>query len=426
MQLSAPLWIITIGALVAASCSLVGCFLILRRMAMLGDAISHAVLPGIALAFLFTGSRNSFVMLLGAGILGMVTAFLVQLLTKNGGVRNDAAIGVTFTSLFAVGVVLISLYASNVDLDLDCVLYGVIEYTPLYRLILAGRDFGPQAFWQMAAVFALVVTTVTLLFKELKIAAFDPEMATAVGINATLLHYILMGLVSVTTVGAFEPVGAILVVAMLVVPPATAYLLTDDLKKMLFIAVTSGVLSSILGYFLAQWLDASTAGAMTIIAGAQFALALGFSPRHGIVPKRRAQKRLSREVGREDVLQVLFRHGEGSGDAKPLDAVGVAALARIEIGAASQSLQGLRRAGLVEGQNGGFALSAQGRKAAGELVHRHRVYESYLGELGYPEDHLHDAADRAEHYLSASLVEVVDEAAGNPQIDPHGRAIPHD
>jgi manganese/zinc/iron transport system permease protein len=426
MQLSAPIWIITIGALVAASCSLVGCFLILRRMAMLGDAISHAVLPGIALAFLFTGSRNSFVMLLGAGILGMVTAALVQLLTKNGGVRNDAAIGVTFTSLFAVGVLLISLYASNVDLDLDCVLYGVIEYTPLYRLIIAGRDFGPQAFWQMAVVFALVVLTVSLLFKELKIAAFDPEMATAVGINATLLHYILMGLVSVTTVGAFEPVGAILVVAMLVVPPATAYLLTDDLKKMLFIAALSGVLSSIFGYFLAQWLDASTAGAMTLVAGAQFALALGFSPRHGIIPKRMAQKRLSREVGREDVLQVLFRHSETNTGGKALDAVGVAALARIEIGAASQSLQGLRRAGLVEMQNGGFALSTQGQKAAGELVHRHRVYESYLGEIGYPEDHIHDAADRAEHFLSPSLVEVVDEAVGNPQTDPHGKSIPHD
>ncbi len=220
--------------------------------------------------------------------------------------RNDAAIGVTFTSLFAVGVVLISLYASNVDLDLDCVLYGVIEYTPLYRLVLAGRDFGPQAFWQMAAVFALVVATVTLLFKELKIAAFDPEMATAVGINATLLHYILMGLVSVTTVGAFEPVGAILVVAMLVVPPATAYLLTDDLKRMLFIAVTSGVLSSILGYFLAQRLDASTAGAMTIIAGAQFALALGFSPRHGIVPKRMAQSACRAKSGAKTCCRCCF------------------------------------------------------------------------------------------------------------------------
>ena len=429
MSLSAPIWIIVIGALVAASCSLVGCFLILRRMAMLGDAISHAVLPGIALAFLLTGSRNSFVMLIGAGVLGMATAFLVQVLSRGGNVRNDAAIGVTFTSLFAIGVVLISLFAYNVDLDLDCVLYGVIETTPLYVVEFAGREWGPQAFWQMVTVFAIVVGVVSVLFKELKIAAFDPEMATAVGISATAMHYILMALVSVTTVGAFEPVGAILVVAMLVVPPATAYLLTDDLKRMLVVSVVVGVLSSIGGYFLAQWLDASTAGAMTLVAGAQFVLAFLFSPTHGVLPKRAAQKKLSREIGREDVLQVLYRHGEAksqnNGDAKPLGEVGVAALARLEIGSAAKSLNDLRRARLVETRNGGYELTESGARAAAELVHRHRVYESYLGELGYPADHVHAAADRAEHFLSPALVESVDEALGNPQTDPHGKVIPH-
>lgn len=434
MSLSAPLWIIVIGALVAASCSLVGCFLILRRMAMLGDAISHAVLPGIALAFLLTGSRNSFVMLIGAGILGMATAFLVQVLTRGGNVRNDAAIGVTFTSLFAVGVVLISLFAHNVDLDLDCVLYGVIETTPLYVVEWAGREWGPQAFWQMLVVFVLVLGVIGVLFKELKIAAFDPEMATAAGISATLMHYILMGLVSVTTVGAFEPVGAILVVAMLVVPPATAYLLTDDLKKMLVVSVVVGVLSSIGGYFVAQRLDASTAGAMTLVAGAQFLLAFLFSPSHGVLPKRAAQRKLSREIGREDVLQVLYRHSEASGqandrssaEAKPLGEIGVAALARLEIGAATKSLKDLRRARLIEAKDGGFELTEGGARAAQELVHRHRVYESYLGELGYPADHVHAAADRAEHFLSPALVESVDETLGNPQIDPHGKPIPHD
>src|SRR4028118_1299881 len=155
MELPPWLWIILIGALVAASCSLVGCFLVLRRMAMLGDAISHAVLPGIAIAFLVTKSRNSIFMLIGATVLGLVTAFLVQMLNKSGRVRGDAAIGVTFTSLFAIGVILISQFAHNVDLDLDCVLYGVIEYTPLYTLAVGDREWGPRAFWQRLAVVAL-------------------------------------------------------------------------------------------------------------------------------------------------------------------------------------------------------------------------------------------------------------------------------
>ena len=283
------LWIVSIAALVAASCALCGSFLVLRRMAMLGDAISHAVLPGIAIAFLLSGSRNSWFMLIGAGALGIITAVLVQALSRGGRVKTDAAIGVTFTSLFALGVILISRYAGAVDLDLDCVLHGVLEYTPLYTTEVFGVQV-PRAFVQSLAVFGIVAIVITAFFKELKLASFDPEMATAVGINATLVHYGLMALVSLTAVGAFEPVGAILVVAMMAVPPATAYLLTDDLRKMLFISVACGVLSAIGGYWMAVWLDASTAGAMSVVAGLLFALALFFSPRHGVVSRFLARR----------------------------------------------------------------------------------------------------------------------------------------
>jgi manganese/zinc/iron transport system permease protein len=416
-------WIIAIGSLVAASCALCGSFLVLRRMAMLGDAISHAVLPGIAIAFLVTKSRQSFAMLIGAAVLGLLTAFLVQALSRGGRVRNDAAIGVTFTSLFAIGVVLISRYAHMVDLDLDCVLYGVIEYTPLYTMKVAGFDL-PQAFVQMSGVFAVCLLVIVLLFKELKIASFDPEMATAAGINATLMHYVLMSLVSLTAVGSFEPVGAILVVAMLAVPPATAYLLTDDLAKMLVISVLCGVLSAAGGFFMAQWLDASTAGCMTVVSGALFGAAFFLSPRYGILPRRHERLKLAQRVAREDALQALWRLSERA--RKPLDALGLAALTQMEISLARRALRELNRAGLVVAAGAGFHLTDAGQRAAQELVHRHRVYESYLGELGYPDDHLHDAADRTEHFISPDLERAVDSAAGNPQTDPHGRTIPHD
>ncbi|MDF2439198.1 MAG: manganese/zinc/iron transport system permease protein [Abditibacteriota bacterium] len=428
MILPSWLWIILIGAMVAASCSVVGSFLVLRRMAMLGDAISHAVLPGIAIAFFVTQSRSSLPMFIGAVVLGLLTAFIVQTLNRSGRVQNDAAIGVSFTSLFALGVILISLYASNVDLDTDCVLYGVLELAPLDTIEWAGRDIGPRAFWQMAVIFAIGVATVALLFKELKITTFDPELATAIGINAGLMHYVLMGLVSITTVGAFEPVGAILVVAMMVVPPATAYLLTDDLKTMLWLGVAVGVLSSFAGYALSLALDSNVAGAMTVAAGGFFALALLFSPRHGVVTKRLSQRQLSRRVAGEDALQALWRDHESTlGTAgAPMNTAGVALSTRTDAGTTQRALGDLKRTQMVETSGEGYVLTEQGRRTAQELVHRHRVYESYLNGLGYPEDHLHDAADRVEHFLPAPMVEEVDEAAGNPQVDPHGKPIPHD
>jgi manganese/zinc/iron transport system permease protein len=281
------LWIILTGALAAGACALVGCFLVLRKMSMLGDAISHAVLPGIALAFLFSGGREPVPMLIGAGVLGVITAFAIETLHRAGKLQQDASIGVTFTWLFAVGVILISYYAGEVDLDQDCVLYGEIAYVPLDLWITdAGASMGPRAIWTLGVVFLLNLAFVTLGFKELKITSFDPALAASLGISATLWHYLLMGMVSMTTVGAFESVGAILVVAMLIAPPATAYLLTDRLRTMLIYAVVLGALASLGGYLLAGWVNGSIAGAIAVVSGVFFALALLFSPTHGVLTRR--------------------------------------------------------------------------------------------------------------------------------------------
>ena len=417
------LWIILIGSLVAVSCSLVGTFLVLRRMAMLGDAISHSVLPGIAIAFLLTSSRNSWIMLVGAAIVGVITAFGVQVLSTKGRVRNDAAIGVTFTALFALGVILISRFAGNVDLDTDCVLYGVLELTPLNTLVFAGRDWGPLAFWQMLFVCLLTLGFVVLFYKELKLTSFDPPLATALGINALVMHYALMAMVSVVTVGSFEPVGAILVVAMIVVPPATAYLWTHDLKKMLWISCFIGVFCSTAGYFLGLYWDASVAGTMTMVAGVLFIGAFLFSPTSGLVTKRSAQRQLGEEIVREDALQILWRARERQQEA--LSVATIAGNARSDLQIMKKMLGSLVSGGLVTQTNSQFSLTSAGETRARELVHRHRVYEAYLGEHGLPADHIHEAADRAEHFISPELEQKIDKEAGNPTVDPHGREIPH-
>jgi len=276
--------IITTAALVATSCALLGCFLILRKMAMVGDAISHAVLPGIVIAFLVSGSRDSVTMLGGAGLIGILTTFLIEFFHKKARLQTDASIGVTFTWLFAVGVVLISLFAGKVDLDQDCVLYGEIAYVPLDLIILPeGMILGPKAIYVTGAILAVILLFITLGYKELFLTTFDPAFATALGISTSLWHYLLMGAVSATTVASFESVGAILVVALLIGPAATAYLLTDNFKVMLVLAAGVGVMASTIGYYIAYWLDGSIAGAIAMVTGILFALAVFFAPAHGLV-----------------------------------------------------------------------------------------------------------------------------------------------
>ncbi len=267
-------YIILTGSLVAMSCGILGCFLILRKMAMVGDAISHAVLPGIVLAFLWSGSRDSLTMLIGAGSLGILTTFLIEFLTNKGNLQSDASIGVTFTWLFALGVILISAYTGQVDLDQECVLYGEIAYVPLDTIVLAsGMDIGPSAIYLLGAVFLMVILFVTLSFNKLKITTFDPQFAISLGISATFWNYLLMSFVSFTTVASFESVGAILVVAFLIAPAATAYLLTHDLKKMIFLACFVGILSAVGGHYLALLINGSIAGAMASVAGILFGIA---------------------------------------------------------------------------------------------------------------------------------------------------------
>ena len=283
-------YIILTASLVASSCALLGCFLILRKMAMVGDAISHAVLPGIVLAFLFSGSRDSVTMLIGAGVIGIFTTFLIEFFHKKAKLQTDAAIGVTFTWLFAVGVVLISIFAGKVDLDQDCVLYGEIAYVPLDLIITdSGINLGPKAIYVMAFVLVLIILFIVIGYKELFLTTFDPAYATAIGISTTLWHYLLMGAVSVTTVSSFESVGAILVVALLIAPAATAYLLTDNFKWMLVLACLAGVIASVSGYYFAVWLDGSIAGAIAAMSGVIFGLVMIFSPAHGVLFKKLKQ-----------------------------------------------------------------------------------------------------------------------------------------
>src|SRR5688500_18404044 len=267
-------WIVAAGILCAMSCALLGNYLVLRRMSMMGDAISHAVLPGLAIAFLITGSRASLPMFIGAAIVGVLTALFTQWVNRFGKVEESASMGVVFTTLFAIGLILLVRAADKVDLDPGCVLYGAIELVPLDLRELFGMEI-PRAVVMLGIVFIVDILFVLIFYKELKISSFDPELATTLGLNSTVMHYLLMTLVAVTTVASFESVGSILVVAMLIVPAATAHLLTDRLPTMILVSAIIGLLSAALGQFAAltvpTWFgysDTNTAGMMAVVAGA--------------------------------------------------------------------------------------------------------------------------------------------------------------
>ncbi|MCO4819292.1 MAG: metal ABC transporter permease [Bacteroidetes bacterium] len=266
-------WIILTASLVATTTAILGCFLIMRKMAMIGDAISHAVLPGIVIAYYISHSRASFPILIGAAASGMVVTYLIQFFHQKVKLQQDASIGISYTFLFAIGIILISLFSGNVDLDQDCVLYGEIAYVPLDNLSIGGLYAGPRQVWILGTTLIIISTSVIVAYRKLVLTTFDPAFASAMGISVVLWQYYLMAGVSLTTVVSFESVGAVLVIAFLSGPAATAFLLTKDFKKMLYLAVGFGISASILGYYTAVWLAGSIAGAIATIIGLQFAIA---------------------------------------------------------------------------------------------------------------------------------------------------------
>lgn len=284
-------WIVLMGFLVATACGLIGNYLILRRMALVGDAISHSVLPGLAVAFLLAGSRGTLTMFLGALAAAVVTTLIIEVIHKKTRVKQDAAIGIAFSGLFALGVLLISLFADKVDLDQECVLYGEIALVPLEPAATLGQtSLGPPSVVRMAVVAAAVILLIALFYKELLVSSFDSGLAATLGINATVVHYALMSMLSVVVVSAFEAVGAILVIAMLILPGATASLLTHRLPRVLGLSAVHAALSSVLGVHLAVWLDCSVAGAMVVMGTVLFALAWLFAPEQGQIARLRRHR----------------------------------------------------------------------------------------------------------------------------------------
>lgn len=424
MILSAHLSIVLAASLAAISCAILGVFLVLRKDALLGDAISHAILPGLAFAFLITESRATIPMFLGAAVFGVLTAFMAQYITNNSRIDRNAALGIVFTNLFALGIIVLRLAADHVDLDPGCVLYGLLELTPIDTMMVFGFEI-PRAVVILSFALLLNIVFVTLFFKELVITSFDPQHAQALGIKTALVHYMLMTAVAVTSVAAFESVGSILVVALFIVPAATARLLTDKLSLTFVIAVIAALLSSSLGYYAADTLSTSVAGTITVVAGMLLALAVIFSPSYGLIAKsmRRLQQRI--KIYREDTLGLLYRLQEDEIPTFPATPANV----RHALGGVVAyfiAMHQLRISGLVGlSKVGLYELTEKGFQEASTVVRSHRLWETYLTQtLDLEPDHVHKSATTLEHFTSPEMAKQLSAEVSDVTEDPHGKKIP--
>lgn len=467
-------WIVITAALAAMACALPGVYLVLRRQSMMGDAISHTVLLGVVLAFLAgqalvqagwidsaLPTRHA-VMFVGAVFIGVLTAVLTEWVQRLGRVESSAAMGVVFTTMFALGLVLIRMVADDVHIDPDCVLYGIIETVAMQPLgearlpapvvevfqalgLFAAGERDPGLVPRAAAVNAgMLLANVLLLlafYKELRISAFDPELATSQGVNARWVNYALMAVTAATLVAAFESVGSILVIAMLIGPPATARLLTDRLGLMLLWSVLIAAACAVAGHVLAITVppiifgrlgynsndfDVKTAGMIAAACGLFFVAAVLFAPRYGLISKTVHNARLSWRIVCEDLLGLLYRFEESAAGAKPRDAIRLSARL-VGLGPLSVrlALWRLRWTGAVRREPAGYRLTESGRTEARSLVRAHRLWESYMSRhFALPDDHLHETAARVEHYIDPELERELAEELQAPAVDPHGKAIP--
>ena len=366
--MSPELEIVLIGVVTAVAAALPGTYLVLRRTALVSDAISHAILPGIVVAFFFTRDLNSPLLLLAAAATGVLAVVLIEALIRSRLVPEDASIGLVFPALFSIGVILISRYAGGVHLDTDSVLLGELAFAPFDRLLLGGIDLGPRALWTMGTILILNLVVIGLAWKELKLATVDAGLATLLGFSPALIHYSLMTLVSITAVGAFDAVGSILVVALMIAPPATAYLLVDRFAPMLWLGAVVAAVSAVLGYGVAFLLDVSIAGSMAGACGLLFAFAFLFAPRRGLLAqgRRRAVQRL--DLGVRMLVVHLLHHQDTEAAEEECGLSGLHRHLKWSVGRTQQVVREAEQKSLVERSGELLRATDAGRRLAEAAV----------------------------------------------------------
>jgi manganese/iron transport system permease protein/iron/zinc/copper transport system permease protein len=398
------------GSIVAIVAGVVGCLVVLRRMAFLGDALSHAMIAGVAggylvMKMLFGFEAHAPGMLLGSLIAAIATVALISFVSRISRIKEDTTIGIMYTGIFALGVVAVSIFRQYIHIDLMHFIMGDI-------LGVADSDL-----WVSAFAAVIVLSILILFFRNFQIATFDPVMAASIGLPVLLLDYVLTTCVSLVVVSAVSMVGVILVVGLLITPAATAYLLCDRLDRMMALAALFGVTSVVGGLYLCVWLDSAGGGAVILFCTLQFLVVLMVAPKYGLLARWLRLKRLVPQQVVEDVLTIILRR-DG------IVPVSVIRSFMVDHQRLGRALQRMVHDGLLLQSGDGYELTEVGRKEADKVLRAHRLWEAYLSQIGTPADKLHTTAHRLEHIRGGGTVDYLDEKLGSPRKDPHGQIIP--
>ncbi len=398
------------GSIVAIVAGVVGCLVVLKRMAFLGDALSHAMIAGVAggylvMKLLFGAEAHAPGMLLGSLIAAIATVALISFVSRISRVKEDTAIGIMYTGIFALGVVAVSIFRHYIHIDLMHFIMGDI-------LGVADSDL-----WVSAFVAAVVLTILIFFFRHFQLATFDPVMAASIGLPVLLIDYVLTTCVSLVVVSAVSMVGVILVVGLLITPAATAYLLSDRLDRMMWLAALFGVTSVVGGLYLCVWLDSAGGGAIMLFCTLQFLVVLAVAPKYGLFARWLRLRKLVPQQIVEDILTTILRYGKTT----PLEVVEQYVQSGKEI---TKALQRMTQDGLIIGDTHGYDLTEDGDKEANKVLRAHRLWEAYLEKIGTPEEQLHPTAHKLEHISDNETVEYLDGKLGSPERDPHGQSIP--
>ncbi len=398
------------SSLVGLMCGILGCFIVLRNMSLIGDALSHAVLPGIFFSFLLVG-YSTLGFFLGSTIAGLISAVAISWIQQNVKTKNDAAIGIIFTAMFSIGIIGISWLnqSEGVHLDLKDFLFGNV-------LGISDEDI-----YLTIGVALYTIVCVVLFFRQLFITTFQPTIAEVMGISANMIHYFLMLLLSFAIVASLRTVGVILVVAMLITPAATALLLSSKLKTVIIISAVIGVLSAVLGLFVSIIFKTTPGPAMTLCATGFYFIAVMFSPHEGLIFKWN-QNRIERaRIIREDILRQVIKKQDGSG----MTVAEISERLNLNQAKVKRMSEMMAVSKLLDVEDGRLFLTVEGNQKAEQLVRAHRLWETYqVKKMGLTSDQIHNEADLIEHHLSEDLLDEIDKELGFPTKDPHDSPIP--
>jgi manganese/iron transport system permease protein/iron/zinc/copper transport system permease protein len=402
------------GSIAAVVCSVVGCLVILRGMAFLGDALSHAMIAGVAGGYLFMKvffdvEAHAPSMLIGSLIAAIITVASIGFVSSVSRIKRDTAIGIMYTGVFAAGVVLVSIFRNYIHIDLMHFIMGDV-------LGVADSDL-----WVAVIAACLVLSLIILFFRQFQITSFDPVMAAAIGAPVILVDYALTTCVSLVVVSAVSMVGVILVVGLLITPAATAYLLSDRLDRMMWLAAFFGVTSVLGGLYLCVWLDSSGGGAIMLFCTFQFLGVLILAPRYGLLAGWMRRRRITPQELQEDILGALVRR-----KGEPLSVSKIAPIAKRSRKEINKAIKNMRKDGLLSSENGTIRLTESGEREATRVLRAHRLWEAYLSHTGAADDELHNKAHELEHFHDADAVDYIDDLLGHPITDPHGSTIPQD